>query len=124
MPKNSLREGQMSEAAYVEDAAQIARTLVARERRGPGDTENAMRRLEARYGVPFNAWWSLRYRKPKAIVAGLYARILAARDAEIARQQRILALEAEIAGKRMGLSHPTVRDAAALAGGSNVVGEE
>lgn len=123
MSKFGLREGQMSEAAYVEDAAQIARSLVARESRGPGDTENAMRRLEARYGVPFNAWWSLRYRKPKAIVAGLYARIKAAHAAECERHLRRLAIELEITKAVSGPDHASVAAAQAVVDAHLVEGE-
>lgn len=59
----------MSGVAIVDSAANMARDLVQREARGPGDLENAMRRIEARYGVPYATLWSLRYRKPKDIMA-------------------------------------------------------
>lgn len=113
----------MSEAAFVEDAAHIARSLLSKESRGPGDTENAMRRLETRYGIPFNAWWSLRYRKPKGIFCGLYARLQAARDAEIQRQLRLLAREAELTRIKAGPDHNSVAAAQAYVDAHLVEGE-
>ena len=67
----------MSATAYVDDAASMARRLVARESVGPGDTENAMRRCEAKYGIPYQSLWSLRYRPPKRIFIDVYERIAA-----------------------------------------------
>lgn len=49
-------------------ASEIARRLVQAESRGPGDTENAMRRISSRWGVPFTFLWSLRYRPPADIL--------------------------------------------------------
>jgi hypothetical protein len=76
--KDRLRLGQrMSDAAYVDEAADWARRLTQAEARGPGDIENAWRRLETRYGVSFHTWWALRYRKPVIAfspVPGLLAR--------------------------------------------------
>jgi hypothetical protein len=46
---------------------EMHRVMVARESRGPGDTENAMRRLEAKYGLDFWTQWGLRYRPPVEI---------------------------------------------------------
>ena len=43
---------------------QMHRAMVAREARGPGDIENAMRRLESKYGLDFWTQWGLRYRPP------------------------------------------------------------
>lgn len=46
---------------------EMHRAMVARESRGPGDTENAMRRLESKYGIDFWTQWGLRYRPPVEI---------------------------------------------------------
>lgn len=43
------------------------REMVSREARGPGDTEGAMRRLEARYGLDYWTQWGLRYRPPAEV---------------------------------------------------------
>jgi hypothetical protein len=48
-------------------ALEMLRTMVAREARGPGDVENAMRRLESKYGLDFWTQWGLRYRPPVEI---------------------------------------------------------
>ncbi len=114
MSKNQLREEQMSDAAYVEQAAEWANALVIRESRGPGDTENAMRRIEQRYGVPFNSLWSLRYRRPKNIVVGLFARLHAAYEAECERQMRKMAHELEITKTVAGFAHASVAAAQTL----------
>jgi hypothetical protein len=73
MAKKFLRSGQVSDAGiYVEEAARWARSLVHSEARGPGDHENAMRRVARRLHVPFNTLWRLHYRKPKTIGAEIF----------------------------------------------------
>jgi hypothetical protein len=84
----------------IASAQQMARSLVHREQRGPGDLENAMRRLETKYGIPFGALWSLRYRPPRDILASVYLKIQAAYQAECERQARLLAHEAAIIGAK------------------------
>ena len=59
----------------VEAATDYVRTMVQRESRGPGDIDNAMQRLEARYGLPFWTLWHLRKGKAKSLDVSLYARI-------------------------------------------------
>lgn len=59
----------------VEAATDHVRTMVQRESRGPGDIENAMRRIEAKYGLPFWTLWHLRKGKAKTVEASLLARI-------------------------------------------------
>lgn len=66
------------------------------EARGPGDMENAMRRLEARYGVPWRTFWQLRYRPPADVFVGVYLSLKAAYEAECERQERLLRHEREI----------------------------
>lgn len=118
MFKKPLRDAQMSEAVYVDQAAEWARTLIARETRGAGDTENAMRRLEARYGVSYNFLWALRYRKPKGVLTSLYFRLRDAYQAECDRQMRLLAHEIQITKAITG------PDNAAVSAAQAVVGEE
>jgi len=49
--------------------------MVQRESRGPGDIENAMQRLETRYGLPFWTLWHLRKGRAKTCDTSLFARI-------------------------------------------------
>jgi hypothetical protein len=88
MCKKSLQGTQMSDGVYVERAAAWAKELTAYESRGPGDTENAWRRLEDRYGIPARTFWSLRYRPPKEIFVSLFVRIHTAYRQEQERQAR------------------------------------
>ena len=62
----------------VDVAADYAARLLRSEARGPGDTESAMRRIEAKYGVNYWSLWSLRYKRPKSISADMFNRIRAA----------------------------------------------
>ncbi len=82
---------------HVIEAREWANTLVRRESRGPGDLENAMRRLEARYGIPWRTFWSLRYRPPEDILTNVYFRLLQAFQSECQRQKRLIEHELKIA---------------------------
>jgi hypothetical protein len=62
----------------VEAATEYVRTMVQRESHGPGDLDNAMNRIEARYGLPFWTLWHLRKGRAKGIEASMLARIRAA----------------------------------------------
>jgi hypothetical protein len=59
----------------VEAATDMVRKMVQRESRGWGDLDNAMERLERRYGLPFWTVWYLRKGKAKTVEASLLARI-------------------------------------------------
>lgn len=84
--------------AMVDDAAKWADALLHRTYRGPGDTIEAARyRAEQKYGVPAQAFWALRYRKPKNILAPIYAALRAAYEAECGRQEARLRHELEMA---------------------------
>lgn len=76
-------------------ASEYVRRMVARESRGPGDTESAMARLEARYGIGFWQLSHLRGGRAKTVDVGLFARIRAAYLDYCERQLRLL--EHEIA---------------------------
>jgi len=114
--KELLPSEQKMDAALVDNCADWARRLTQTEARGPGDLENAWHRLEARYGVPWRVFWCLRYRRPKAVTAAIYARLLAAYEQECERQTRKLRNELEITKRKVGANHAAVRAAAALAG--------
>jgi hypothetical protein len=79
------------------DARSWANELVRRESRGPGDMENAMHRLQSRYGIPWRTFWALRYRPPADVFVGVYLQLKAAYEAECQRQERLIAHERSIA---------------------------
>jgi hypothetical protein len=81
----------------IADAQAWANELIRRESRGPGDMENAMHRLEARYGIPWRIFWQLRYRAPKDVFVGVYLQLKSAHEAECARQERLMRHELAIA---------------------------
>lgn len=114
MREKDLRKGPMSDCAYVDEAATWARDMERRETRGHGDRENAWRRLEARYGIPWRTFWALRYRKPASITIGLYVRLQAAYRAECERQMKRLEHELEITKAKAGAHHPAVVQAQAV----------
>jgi hypothetical protein len=86
--------------------------------RGPGDTENAMRRVEREYGIDYGFLWSLRYRRDRlrTISISVYESIRAAYREECARQMRKLEHEIEVTEKITGADHAAVRAAKALVG--------
>lgn len=104
----------MSDAAFVDQAAAWSNKLLLREITGPGDTEDAMRRLSRRHGIPRSTLWSLRYRKPKGILSGTFARIRQAYEAECERQLRLLQHELEITKRIAGPDHADVLAAEAV----------
>lgn len=99
---------------FVASARDWANALVRRESRGSGDTENAMHRLEARYGIPWRVFWSLRYRPPTDILASVYFRLHEAYQHECERQMRLLKHELEITKATAGPAPASVRAAEAL----------
>lgn len=101
----------------VAQAGQWAAAFVQRESRGSGDTENAMRRLEGRYGIPWRTFWALRYRPPSDVLASVYLRIRAAYKAECERQVRLLEHEIEI-------TRLTAPASAAIGAAEALVGQE
>lgn len=81
----------------VSEATNWSKHLLARVHQGPGDTvEAAMYRAEQKYGVPAQAFWALRYRRPKDILASIYLGLKAAYEAECGRQEARLRHEIEI----------------------------
>lgn len=90
MCEKFLRErNRMSEACEtVAEARRCLDWMLLREARGPGDLPNAMRRLEARYGLDFWDQWRLRYRPPRDLLSGVRTRLLDAYCAETERQAR------------------------------------
>jgi hypothetical protein len=106
---------QPEENACVEQASTWARALTTTESRGPGDLRNAWRRLEHRYGIPSQAFWSLRYRRPNKITATIWQRLREAYEAECNRQMRRLQHEIEITRQIAGARHLAVHAAEIVA---------
>lgn len=94
MLKNFWRGEQVSS---VDVAADYARRLIDSEASGSGDVEGAMRRLEARTGIGYWAFWGLRYGRRKTVTADLYDRLRKAYldtcERQIARLRHDLAIE-------------------------------
>lgn len=92
MSKKVLPMSQMTDAAYLDQAAVWSKDLTRMKARGPGDTENAMRMIEREYGIEYSFVWSLRYRRDrlKRISKSVFERIEAAYRAECLRQMRKL----------------------------------
>lgn len=106
----------LCEMSGVAEARLWANELVRRESRGAGDTENAMRRLEARYGIEWRTFWKLRYRPPSDVMVGVYLKLRAAYQAECERQQRLFEHERKITEAKAAAFSPLIGAAAALAG--------
>lgn len=106
----------MTGALYVDECAEWARRLTQTEARGPGDIDNAWRRLEIRYGLPWRVFWALRYRRPKDITASIYFRLLAAYEDVCERQARKLQHEIEVTKAKAGAAHPAVVAAETVVG--------
>ena len=96
MGKKGLQK--MSDAAYLDQAADWSKHLTRMKSRGPGDTENAMRSVSREYGLDYGFLWSLRYRRERLriISVSVYEAIRAAYRTECARQMRKLANEITI----------------------------
>lgn len=118
MPRNNLTECQVSDVAYVDQAAVWSKELTRMRSRGPGDLDNAMRAIERDYGIDYWTLWQLRYRQSRFrdIGVSIYMRLRSAYQAECERQRRKLALEIEITKAIAGPDHAAVGAASALVG--------
>ncbi|HWW46284.1 MAG TPA: hypothetical protein VNZ94_00395 [Xanthobacteraceae bacterium] len=84
-----MRNRSLISAQILAEAKTWAEELTAMEIRGPNDLEDAWRRLEHRYGIPYSTFWSLKYRKGlKDIWASLHFMLRVAIDAERATRAR------------------------------------
>ena len=77
------------------EASFYVREMIHREAKGPGDSERAMSRLEAKYGLNYWTLDHLRKRKAKTCDVTLYARIKAAFADHCGRQAARLLEEAK-----------------------------
>jgi hypothetical protein len=108
--KSPLTENQMSDAAFIDQAAGWSKDLTRLRARGPGDIENAMRAIERDYGIDYWTQWRLRYRKSQIrdIGVSIYMRLHAAYQAECERQMRKMRHEIDITKAIAGASAPAV----------------
>ena len=92
MRKFHEENSQMSDAVYLDEAAEWSKSLTRMRARGPGDIENAMRLIEREYGVDYWLQWRLRYRRSalKDIGVSAYMRLKTAFQSECERQIRKL----------------------------------
>lgn len=116
--KKGLPMSQMTDAAYLDQAASWSKDLTRMKVRGPGDTDNAMRQIEREYGIDYGFIWSLRYRRErlKTISKAVFERIEAAYRAECQRQVRKLQHEIVETEKIVGADHCVVRAVRSLVG--------
>lgn len=80
-----------------ETATTFVRRMVENETRGWGDTDSALSRLEAKYGLPFWTLQNLRTGRAKTVEATLFNRIKAAFVDQCGRHAARLLHEAELA---------------------------
>lgn len=90
-------ESEVRKMSSAEMATGYVRRMVERETRGWGDQENALSRLEQRYGLPFWSLQNIRTGRAKTVEAGLFARIRAAYldlcERQVAKLQHEIAIE-------------------------------
>lgn len=83
-------------------ASEYVRHMIHRESRGPGDCENAMARIEAKYGVGFWTLDHLRKNRAKTCDVSLFARIRAAYldscERQVAKLQQEISIEKATSG--------------------------
>lgn len=87
----------------VKEAKGWSAALLAKVHQGPGDTlEASMYRAEAKYAIPAQAFWSLRYDRLKDISAFLYLKFKAAYEFECQRQEAKLRHELLLTKEMLG----------------------
>ena len=100
----------------VTEAREWARFLVNRESRGPGDRENAIKRVARHSGLTHGFIWSLLYKPPKDMLVSKYESLRRAVVAECERQENALRHEREITEAKSLIGKALVSAADALAG--------
>lgn len=116
MVRKNWTDGQMTDAAYLDQAALWSKDLTRMRARGPGDIENAMRAIERDYGVDYWFIYQLRYKRDrlKFMSISVYERLKAAYQAECERQLQRLRHEITITEKIAGPDSAVVHAATAL----------
>ncbi len=110
------KELPLSDSAYLDQAALWSKDLTRMKSRGPGDIDNAMRKIEREYGIDYGFLWSLRYRRDrlKIISISAYEIIRAAYRAECERQMRKLENDIKRTEEIAGPDRASIRAAKAL----------
>jgi hypothetical protein len=94
---NRESQSKVHEMSSAQMASGYVRRMVENETRGWGDNENALSRLEAKYGLPFWTLQNLRTGRAKTVEASLFNRIKAAFVDQCGRHAARLLHEAEMA---------------------------
>ena len=117
-PQKKLKDGRMSDAAYLDQAARWAKDLTWMRARGQSDMKNAMRSLEKDYGIKYWLTWQLRYRRDrlKFVSGAVFERLKAAYSEECKLQMRKLQHEIENTERITGPNNAAVLAAKALVG--------
>jgi hypothetical protein len=92
MCKKPLKDRQMSDATYLDEAEKWSKELTRMRSSGPGGVEKAMYEVESIYGIDYWLQWRLRYRRAdiKSISVSAYMRLKAGHQSERERQMRML----------------------------------
>lgn len=109
-------KGEGMSDVYLHRASAWADQMVARESRGPGDTDEARRRVATRHRIPYSTLFALKWRKPKCPqrIRGIYEQVREAYLNECMRQVVHLEHEIQITKALAGPDDPTVVEAEAL----------
>lgn len=92
----------------VDRAKSWSHELVMRESRGPGDYQNAMKRIGRKTGVGYNLLWSLRYRPPKDLPTSAFLRLWSAWEVIKGTQMRALDHDTSRTQAESGNGHDSV----------------
>ncbi len=96
MGHRETKQPEQKVMSTAEVATGYVRRMVEKEVRGWGDQDNALSRLEQRYGLPFWTLQNIRSGRAKTVEAGIFARIRAAYLDLCERQVRALQHEISI----------------------------
>lgn len=92
-------------------ATELVRKMIHRESNGPGDAENAMRRIAERYGIGFWTQDHLRKRRAKTVDGSMLGRIRGAYIDMLERQMALLQAELDIErAYEEAMGHDTLAD--------------
>lgn len=98
-------------------ARDIAKRLINAEASGPGDYENAMYRLQGKYGLSFSFLHSLKYRPPNDILLSQWMRLLDVYEMKCAQQERLFQEERKTARALKDATSKTLVSAADFVAG-------
>lgn len=108
----------------VDVAQRWAKWMINKETRGPGDRDNAMRRLSRRYSISYGTLWGLLYRVPKDMRVSVFEKLGNAYEAELRRQHRLLEQERAVTDAKGWVGEALCSASAALTGSGDWLNEE